>query len=295
MFKWESVKRRSVKAKGQFVALHLTLMGSIYGYIWLFLVFYSFKGRNWNQQLDQFKESLIEKLFIIIAGLAQFLFQNNIFICPQTGYKEYANLILFTPMLTLFLLSMMVTSKFSNLLKLRKVQCICSGSSKKNKLLFKVSDADDDERRKQNYCLCKQSVISFLHSFAFFLIPSMTWIVFCLLRKEIYVCSKVGLHFYNASGGEAKLILNGHRAESMKIGFILLQTFAAILILLTLLKRCFTGKITQHHSIYGTYRHFSGTFVSLFSVRLLRVRDRRWDSEENRGQLCKFQWLSVLT
>ena len=159
-----------------------------------------------------------------MAALAQYLFQNNFFICPPNGYQEYANIVLYTPMLTLFIISLMIHPSFVDLLKKqgRKNMFSCKRRNYPNVL-------QDQQSRKRFW-------VKIIHNIIFAMIPSMVWITMCLLRKNIYACSKVGATIYNNKTEVIQLKVDYHRAESMKVGFTLLQIFSAVLIISTLIK-----------------------------------------------------------
>lgn len=161
-----------------------------------------------------------------MAALAQYFFQNNIFICPPTGYQEYANIVLYTPMLTLFVISLMIHPSFADLLKQKIRTNVFNMFNKKMR---------NTQNLPQCYGCRYPFWIMMIHNVIFAMTPSMVWIILCLLRKNIYVCSKVGPKMYNGTIPN-QLQVNYHRAESMKLGFTLLQIFSAVLIISKLMK-----------------------------------------------------------
>ena len=122
----------------------------------------------------------MENILLVIIGGVQFAFQNYIFQCPHTRYKEYANLVLATPMFLLFCLSTAIHQTFDgwNILTVtrkyfRFQQRSHSFSSKLDIFVKEV---------------CTLNRICFIiYQFLIYSIAPLTWLILCLLRKRICV------------------------------------------------------------------------------------------------------------
>ena len=123
-------------------------------------------------------------------------------------------------------LSLMIHPSFVDLLKKRR---------RKNMFNWKRRDNQSVLQYQRN---CNRFWVKIMHNVIFAMIPSMVWITLCLLRKNIYACSKVGATIYNNKTEAIQLEVDYHRVESMKLGFTLLQIFSAVLIISNAYEEC---------------------------------------------------------
>jgi len=166
------------------------------------------------------KEALIEKLFTLTAAAAQILFQNHVFICPQHDYTEYAYIILLSPVIPLYLISLLMKPNFGRLI------------------------TQQFHQRRRVSTINKRNAFKFTYYCLLCAISPLTWVILCFMRKQIYVCAIVGPTMYNTTT-TIQLRLNDHRADSMKIGLILLQVMGLVVLFVVVLKRCFINKMKR--------------------------------------------------
>ncbi|XP_066931085.1 uncharacterized protein [Clytia hemisphaerica] len=180
--------------------------------------------------------AIFEKILMIGAGVGQYFFQNNVFICPVKDYTEYALLILITPMLTLFCVSIIMgtnSSKIGNVLK----SC------------YKT-------RRLRIGRVCHtELVFNFLYYISISLITPMVWLIMCFLRKDIYLCAVVGPLMYNGTKA-AQIHLNDHRAASMKWGLGLLQGSVGAVIVIYIVKEVLKHKRKNNANELKIYQRY---------------------------------------
>ena len=130
---------------------------------------------------------------------------------------------LLSPVVPLYVISLMLKSHFSRLIaKGFHMKSCCTKPNKRNLLKFVYYSL-----------LCT--------------ISPLTWVVLCFMRKNIYLCAMVGPAMYNTTA-VVQIRLNDHRATSLEIGLILLQVLGVVIISVVVLKKCFIDKIVKRKS-----------------------------------------------
>ena len=187
------------------------------------------------------RENIVTILFIAVTIALEYFLESGIFICPEERYYSYSITFLLGPCIPLYCLSLILSYEFNRTLSGFCVFWMNRGIQK-NRF-----------RNRLRYFL-RNVFTSFIKCF---LAPA-TWFTIALMKKQMYVCAKVGpksIHLgNNVTEAKYEELAGRAQSESQIFGWLIFMSGITIASIAFTIKQCFTlssnepGKINWKHT-----------------------------------------------
>ena len=174
------------------------------------------------------RENIVTIFFIAVTIALEYFLESDIFICPEKGYYSYSITFLLGPCIPLYCLSLILSYEFNRTLSGFCVFWMKNRGIQKNRF-----------RNRLRYFL-RNVFTSFIKCF----LAPVTWFTIALMKKQMYVCAKVGpksLYLGNNVTEANYEELEGRaQSESQIYGWLIFMSGITIASVAFTIKQCFT-------------------------------------------------------